>query len=94
MISIPKKGVFPMAKRLAKKERVPLTPGQRIAKILFILLAIVAALVLTGIVVFKLLAQPPKIAEETPPPGDSGAVLQSPNPEESAQPGHQRKEYT
>ena len=83
-----------MAKRLAKKERVPLTPGQRIAKILFILLAIVAALVLTGIVVFKLLAQPPKIAEETPPPGDSGAVLQSPNPEESAQPGHQRKEYT
>lgn len=94
MTPIPKKGVVPMAKRLAKKEKIPLTPGQRIAKILFILLAIVAALVLTGIVVFKLLAQPPKIAEETPPPEDSGAVLQSPDPEESAQPGRQRKEYT
>ena len=87
-----------MAKRLMKKQKEKryLSPGQRIAKVLFIVLAVLAALVLAFIITFKLLAQPPKIAEETPPPAESGggAVLQSPNPEESAQPARQRKDYT
>ncbi len=84
-----------MAKRLAKKEKIPLSPGQKIAKVLFIILAVVAVLVLTVIIGFKLLAQPPKIAQETPPPAESGGdTLQSPDPEESAQSAMQRKDYT
>ena len=86
-----------MARRLMKKkkEKIPLSPGQKAAKVLFIILAVVAALVLAFIVTFKLLAQPPKIQEETPPPAESGEVsLQSPGQEESAQPTRQRKEYT
>ena len=86
-----------MARRLMKKkkEKIPLSPGQKAAKVLFIILAVVAALVLAFIVTFKLLAQPPKIQEETPPPAEGGAVsLQSPGQEESAQPARQRKEYT
>ena len=87
-----------MAKRLVKKktrQRPPLTPGQRVAKILFIILAVVAALVLICIVGFKLLAQPPKIAEQTPPPAEeTGGALQSPDPEASAAPARERKDYT
>ena len=84
-----------MAKRLMKKEKIPLSPGQKVAKILFIILAVVAVLVVAFIITFKLLAQPPKIAEETPPPAESGGnTLQSPDPEESAQQAMQRKDYT
>ena len=87
-----------MAKRLVKKktrQRPPLTPGQRVAKILFIILAVVAALVLICIVGFKLLAQPPKIAEQTPPPAaESADPLQSPDPEDSTAPAMVRKDYT
>lgn len=84
-----------MARRLIKKEKIPLSPGQKVARILFIILAVAAVLILSAIIIFKLLAQPPKIQEEAPPPKESENVsLQSPAPEESAQPARQRKEYT
>lgn len=89
------KGVVAMARRLAKKEKIPLSPGQKTAKILFIILAVAAALVLAAFIGFKLLAQPPKIAQETPPPAESASLSPvSPAPTETAVSSRQRKEYT
>lgn len=89
------KGVVAMAKRLMKKEKIPLSPGQKVAKILFIFLTAVAALIVSAFAIFKLLAQPPKIAAETPAPAETTVLTtQSPDPEVSAAPTRERKEYT
>ena len=87
---LPKKGVVPVAKRLLKKEHPPLTAGQRAAKILFIVLAVLAVLVLAVIVGFKLLARPPVIPPDPPPSISEDG--QPPSTETQA--GLERKEYT
>ena len=83
-------------KRLAKKEKLPLSPGQQVAKVLFILLTALSALVLILFVGFKLLAsQAPRITEEQPPlAAQPEGADSSPSPQESAAPTRQRKEYT
>ena len=85
-----------MPKRLAKKEKLPLSPGQQVAKVLFILLTALSALVLILFVGFKLLAsQAPRITEEQPPlAAQPEGADSSPSPQESAAPTRQRKEYT
>ncbi|WP_297198341.1 LCP family protein [uncultured Flavonifractor sp.] len=86
-----------MAKRLMKKSKAPLSPGRRVLRILFVLLVILAALIVIAYGAFRLLAQPPKITQETPPPAESAGVAladPSPTPSQSAQPVRQRKEYT
>ena len=85
-----------MAKRLAKREKVRLTPGQRALRVLFVVLLILSSLVVVGYTAFRLMAQPPKIAlEETPPPAESaGLSTDSPEPTDSSTPTRQRKEYT
>lgn len=85
-----------MAKRLAKREKVRLTPGQRALRVLFVVLLILSSLVVVGYTAFRLMAQPPKIAlEETPPPAESaGLSTDSPEPTDSGTPTRQRKEYT
>lgn len=85
-----------MAKRLAKREKVRLSPGQRVLRVLFVILVVLSSLVVVGYTAFRLMAQPPKIAlEETPPPADSaGLSTDSPEPIDSGAPTRQRKEYT
>lgn len=86
-----------MAKRLMKNRKAPLSPGQRVLRIFFVLLVILAALIVIAYGAFRLLAQPPKIAQETPPPAESANTARadhSPAPSQSAQPTRQRKEYT
>ena len=85
-----------MAKRLTKREKVRLSPGQRVLRVLFIILVILSSLVVVGYTAFRLMAQPPKIAlEETPPPAESaGLSTDSPEPVQSETSSRQRKEYT
>lgn len=85
-----------MAKRLAKREKVRLSPGQRALRVLFVVLLVLSSLVVVGYTAFRLMAQPPKIAlEETPPPAESaGLSTDSPEPTDSGTPTRQRKEYT
>lgn len=85
-----------MAKRLAKREKVRLSPGQRALRVLFVVLLVLSFLVVVGYTAFRLMAQPPKIAlEETPPPAESaGLSTDSPEPTDSGTPTRQRKEYT
>ena len=85
-----------MAKRLAKREKVRLSPGQRALRVLFVVLLVLSSLVVVGYSAFRLMAQPPKIAlEETPPPAESaGLSTDSPEPTDSGTPTRQRKDYT
>ena len=85
-----------MAKRLAKREKVRLSPGQRALRVLFVVLLVLSSLVVVGYTAFRLMAQPPKIAlEETPPPAESaGLSTDSPEPTDSGTPTRQRKDYT
>lgn len=85
-----------MAKRLAKREKVRLSPGQQALRVLFVVLLVLASLVVVGYTAFRLMAQPPKIAlEETPPPAESaGLSTDSPEPTDSGTPTRQRKDYT
>ena len=85
-----------MAKRLTKREKVRLSPGQQVLRVLFIILVILSSLVVVGYTAFRLMAQPPKIAlEETPPPAESaGLSTDSPEPVQSETSSRQRKEYT
>lgn len=84
-----------MAKRLAKREKVRLSPGQRALRVLFVVLLVLSSLVV-GYTAFRLMAQPPKIVpEETPPPAESaGLSTDSPEPTDSGTPARQRKDYT
>lgn len=85
-----------MAKRLAKREKVRLSPGQQALRVLFVVLLVLSSLVVVGYTAFRLMAQPPKIAlEETPPPAESaGLSTDSPEPTDSGTPTRQRKDYT
>lgn len=85
-----------MAKRLAKREKVRLSPGQRALRVLFVVLLVLSSLVVVGYTAFRLMAQPPKTAlEETPPPAEStGLSTDSPEPTDSGTPTRQRKDYT
>ncbi len=84
-----------MAKRLMKPQKAPLSTGRRVASVLFTILVVLSVLIVLLYAAFRLLARPPELSQESPPPTESaGQSGISPAPDESAAPARQRKEYT
>lgn len=84
-----------MSKRLTKHKKPPLSPGLRAVRLLFLILVILACLIVIAYAAFRLLAQPPKIAQETPPSaGSTDLSPTSPAPSERTVSTRQRKDFT